>query len=291
MIISKILNYINKLNYKYIILLILLCAILVLIFAIRFYISGNNKNNNNLENFNNNINNDNDSNSISNKKPIPKVIYMCHKDLTEIEKYSKNWKKLNPEYEIKLYNNQLCEEFLLKEFSQLHYDIFKFIPDGPIKADFWRVCIIYKYGGLYVDADIEPLVPLKDYIENDIDFATCISFNFSNDKDKWKFNPHFIMSRPNDKILDDCINKYIEYYNKKKQYYYWEWSICKLFIIKNVNEKKSGIHYDGNKKYQFLLELPTNDKGIDTCEYNGMIVLNNRYSNYFDHTFNDIKDE
>ena len=67
---------------------------------------------------------------------------------------------------------------LLKEYSQLHLDVFNFLKDGPIKSDFWRVCIINKYGGLYVDSDIIPLIPLKNYIEDDDYFVTCISMNF-----------------------------------------------------------------------------------------------------------------
>ena len=125
---------------------------------------------------------------------FPKVIYMCHKNLDFIKKFSINWKILNPDYEIKLYDNNMCYEFLKNEFSQLHADIFNYISDGPIKADYWRVCIIYKYGGLYVDADTEPLVPLKDYLEKDVEFVSC--FNYCND-----FNPHFIMTNKDDNFI------------------------------------------------------------------------------------------
>jgi len=221
-------------------------------------------------------------NNIDNKKTIPKVIYMCHKNINDIKKYSENWTKLNPDYEIKLYDNELCEKFLLEELSELHYNIFKFIPDGPIKADFWRVCIIFKKGGIYADADIKPIIPLKDYIENNVDFVTCISNNFNASSENFQFNPHFIMAHAGDTILQECINRYINYYNNNIEYKYWTWSICNLFIIKNIKQKKSGIHYDENgKKYQFLLERPD----LETCEYNGTIVLNNRYDNYKDHKF------
>ena len=257
----------NKIIKLIIILLILILILLIVYFLVKLF--------KNKENFNSNNNN------LNNKPEIPKVIYMCHKNINDIKKYSENWKRLNPEYEIKLYDNELSEKFLLEEFSQLHCDIFKFIPDGPIKADFWRICIIYKYGGIYADADINPIVPLKDYIEKDVDFVTCISGNFKDDIEVFKFNPHFIISRPNDNILGDCINKYIEFYNNKVEYSYWVWSICNLFNIKNVNEKKSGIHYEGNKKYQFLIETPD----LEKCEYNGIIVFNNRYDEYKDHKF------
>ena len=76
---------------------------------------------------------------------IPNTIYFCNKTLDKMELYANNWKKLNPEYEIKLYDDKMCREFLLNEYSQLHLDIFNFLEDGEIKADFWRVCILNKY--------------------------------------------------------------------------------------------------------------------------------------------------
>jgi len=212
---------------------------------------------------------------------IPKIIYMCYKDLKYIKIHSQNWARLNPEWEIKLYDDNLCAKFLLEEYSQLHADIFNFIPDGPIKADFWRVCIINKYGGLYVDADIEPLVPLSEYIEKDIYFSTCISFNFNKNSDAWKFNPHFIMSANNNPILKNCIKYYVNYYKYNIDYSYVDWSICKFMDINDIKYKKSHIHYDEDgKKYQFLYELNGND-----CEYNDRIVFHNRYPFYKDHNF------
>ena len=213
---------------------------------------------------------------------VPKIIYMCHKNLDKIEIYSKNWKKLNPEYEIKLYDDELCKKFLLDEYSQLHLDIFNFLIDGPIKADFWRVCILNKYGGLYVDADIKPLVPLHKFIEDDDDLVTCISYNFKTSYLYFQFNPHFILCNKNNIILQNCIDRYIQKYINKDLYNYWEWSICYLFIIEGIKEKKSQIIYKNNTKFKFLYE-----KDANHCEYNGEVVLNNRYDNYRNHNFID----
>ena len=212
---------------------------------------------------------------------IPKIIYMCHKNLDKIEIYSKNWKTLNPEYEIKLYDDVLCKKFLLDEYSQLHLDIFNFLEDGPIKADFWRICILNKYGGLYVDADIEPLIPLNKYIENDDDFVTCISSNFDKNNISWQFNPHFILCDKNNIILQNTIELYIKSYNNNKPYDYWRWSICMFFRIEGITEKKSQIIYINDKKFKFLDEI-----NIINCEYNGEVVLNNRYCDYNPNTHN-----
>ena len=211
---------------------------------------------------------------------IPKVIYMCDKTLDNIQKYSLNWKKLNPEYEIKLYDNKLCEDFLLNKFSQLHYDIFKYISDGPIKADFWRLCILYRNGGIYIDSDNEPLIPLKDYIVEDVDFVTCSSYW---DSMNFNFNPNFIMSKAGDTILKECIDLYIKWYNEKKQYTYWGWSIMRVFsdVIKLDNYKKNdGIYYIKNKKIQILKEVQGKNHYDDHNIYNNMRVFNNRYNDY-----------
>lgn len=210
---------------------------------------------------------------------IPKVIYMCHKTLDDIKIYSQNWKRLNPEYEIKLYDDQMCLDFLLQEYSEKHAEVFNFIPHGPIKADFWRLCIINKYGGLYVDADIEPIIPLSEYIEEDDDFVTCISHNFTKDIYPFQLNPHFILSNKDNELLQKFIDIYIRWYNAKIKYRYWEWSICNIMQIKGINEKKSQVIYLNNKKYKFLLEKPC----LEKCEYNDVLVLKNRYSNYDKH--------
>ena len=197
---------------------------------------------------------------------------MCHETLDKIEEASEKWKTLNPEYEIKLYDNKMCEEFLLNNYSETHKNIFNYIKDGQIKADFWRICIINKYGGLYVDSDIMPLVPLKDFIENHIDFCTCISAIY-------KYNPQFIMSKANEEILEKSINEYLNYYKNKKVYSYWDWSICSIMNIEDLNlEKKSGIYYINGKKIQLLLEIRTRSYYNMYCTYNNRRVLNNKFT-------------
>lgn len=209
-----------------------------------------------------------------------KTIYMCYKNIFPLRKYSLNWKLLNPDWNIELYDNKRCIDFFLKEYSQLYVDIFNFIKDGPIKADFWRVCVIYKYGGLYVDADIEPLKPLDFYLESDDFFVTCTSF-----VSHALCNPHFIFAYKNNIILKQAINIYLDYY-KNKKYSYWGWSIVNIFteielLRKIINFKKfDQIKYVDNKKYKIFVE-----KNGNCCTYNGTIVLNNRYKSYKNHKF------
>lgn len=220
------------------------------------------------------------------KSQMPKQVFICDKTLKFITKYSINWRRLNPEYDIILYDNERCRQFLLSEFSQKHVDIFNYLDSGPIKADFWRVCAIYRYGGLYVDADAEPIVPLEHYIDPTVDFVTCSSYGPN-------FNPNFIFAKAGDGLLKQCIDTYEKMYDDRIPFSYWDWSIMTLFnkllILENYN-KEPGIYYDtSGKKYQILKEVSGTSFYDDHNIYNGLRVFNNRYSSYncFTHSFND----
>lgn len=206
-----------------------------------------------------------------------------------MEKYANNWKLLNPDYEIKLYDNEMCENFLLEHYGKLYKDIFNFVKDGPIKADFWRLCILYKYGGVYSDIDNEPLVPINSFLENNVDFLTCSSYW---DAMHYTFNPNFIIANKGEEILKKCIDWYIDKYKNNDAYDYWGWSIMTAFKdtlhLGNEYNKQDGIYYLNDKKIQILKECVGKNHYDDHNIYKNLRIFNNRYSdwNYNTHSFN-----
>jgi len=213
---------------------------------------------------------------------IPKDIYICHKNMEDLKHYSLKWVELNPDMNIHLYDNELCVKFLSENFPPVYTDIFNFIKDGPIKSDFWRLCILYVYGGCYVDADIEPFVPLSSYVTFDEYFVTCLSC-FDN-----SYNPHFIMCEKHNKIIGKCIGEYIKFYTYKFPYSYGNWSIVHIMnriLNFKINNNKSGEFNVLGKKMRFLKEQQYGPDGRQYCNYMGHIVLSNRYQNYKDHRF------
>ena len=186
---------------------------------------------------------------------------------------------MNPGYKINFYDNIDCEIFLLNEYGKEYLEIFQYIKDGPIKSDFWRVCILYKYGGIYSDIDIEYMVPFDDFIK-DVDFASCISHY------ERQFNPHFIFCKKKENhILKKCIDEYVYMYRNKIEYSYWKWSVVTILNkILNSEIFQSKMLFDGIYKgndenmYQFLKENYSNKR--HNCTYGSKIILYNRYIEY-----------
>ena len=83
---------------------------------------------------------------------IPKVVYMTYHDLSRIPEYVKrNIELYCSGYIIKIYNDVDCIEFLDRYYGDIAVTIFKSMETGAHKADFWRYCILYIFGGYYFD--------------------------------------------------------------------------------------------------------------------------------------------
>tara|TARA_Y100000361_G_C11135124_1_gene331403 strand:+ start:609 stop:1400 length:792 start_codon:yes stop_codon:yes gene_type:complete len=227
---------------------------------------------------------------------IPKVIYQTYKDKNVPPIIKERWLKLNPEYEYHLYDDNDCYNFLLKYYTKEHADFFKYkIKDGPIKSDFWRVCILYQFGGIYADIDILPHVPIKEFVDTDTTLYTCIT----DPKLENNLNPHFIATIPKNSLVLECINVYM----KEKiniQYSYIGWSITNIMYntltnyLNNYNLKE-GKYKVKDQTIQFSQEIcPNGDlskEALNICfiKQNGKKIMNNRDSNLYNpyiHSFN-----
>lgn len=108
----------------------------------------------------------------SNKKTIPKIIHYVWvggKPLTPLAKRCINsWKKYLPEYELKLWNEQsLPKEVLDHPYVQEMYQAKKW----AFVSDYIRFWALEKYGGIYLDVDMEVLKSFNPLINKSVGFA------------------------------------------------------------------------------------------------------------------------
>ena len=98
---------------------------------------------------------------------IPKILWQTwktHVIPTELILHKESWKLSNPDLEIKLYSDQECEQFIKNEFGEKIHFLYMSLPHPIMRADFWRIAIIYQYGGYYGDLDITCNISLNELI-------------------------------------------------------------------------------------------------------------------------------
>ena len=95
---------------------------------------------------------------------IPKKIYQTNK-LPQPDFAVENIKNLNLEYEYQFFNDDDCVQFIQNFFGNDVLNVYHNIRTLQHRADLFRYCLLYEYGGVYVDIDIQLLSPIDDIIE------------------------------------------------------------------------------------------------------------------------------
>lgn len=147
----------------------------------------------------------------------------------------------NPDINFHLYDDQECEIFIQENFHEDVYQSFRKLIPGAYKADLWRYCVLYHYGGIYIDIKFQFFQNLRlcsflqeEYfvldqpykatfsIQEDLRFINSSFFIPSLQKKKtWKdkmgiYNG-FMVCLPRNKFLYQCIREIVN--NVKSKYY------------------------------------------------------------------------
>lgn len=130
---------------------------------------------------------------------IPKIIHYCwfgnKKMPYKFRRYIKKWKKLSPDYEIKLWNEN-------------NYDIDKipFVKTAAEKGkwafvtDYIRIDVLYRFGGIYLDTDVEMIKPFDNLLK----YKAFCGFECS---DYVNFGSA-VGAEPNNKIIKEMLDYY-----------------------------------------------------------------------------------
>jgi len=90
---------------------------------------------------------------------IPKNIFQTHKSIQYLKqkpvllKAIQSWRMRGHGFNYYFYDNAMCDDFIKNNFDEQVNKAYFLLPIGVMKADLWRYCIIYKYGGIYADVD------------------------------------------------------------------------------------------------------------------------------------------
>ena len=108
-----------------------------------------------------------------------KIIWVCwfqgeESDMPPLNRECiRRWRSLNPDWQINVLSDASIDNFV-PEFNRIVKDT-PFERGLALKSDLLRILLLEKYGGVWVDASVYPMLPLSDFYDkvvNDTGFFT-----------------------------------------------------------------------------------------------------------------------
>jgi mannosyltransferase OCH1-like enzyme len=124
--------------------------------------------------------------------------------------YNPNWRN----WKYIMYPNQPNCRNHIKEFRPDLLNIYDNFSFNISKYDLWRFVIIQKFGGFYMDMDIEIIKPLDTLIDNKCVFAIE---GYCDDVSKHGIATYMFAATPNNNFIELVINKIFD--NSKNKSY------------------------------------------------------------------------
>ena len=138
---------------------------------------------------------------------IPLVIYQTWNSTLIPKEMANNIVRLltiNPEFDYYLYDDNKSREFILKHFGEEVVNAYDTLIPGAFKADLWRYCVLYIYGGFYLDIKYHSVVPFISLLEYGP--TIFVKERITDISPKDEIHNAFIVSTPKNEVFKYCIN-------------------------------------------------------------------------------------
>lgn len=115
---------------------------------------------------------------------------------------------MSPTFSYRFMVTEEREQFVRENYPGRIYDAYSRIQIGAAQADFWRVLVLQKFGGVYMDIDAHLVWPLERILKSDQEelFLQIKTGEISN---------YFIASKPNNPNLQAVIDQICENIEKE----------------------------------------------------------------------------
>lgn len=207
---NNILNSVNKqINEHLTFIILILIIIIILLIIVYIYV---------INNYNLKLNNNISENFSENNDKIPLNIFQTwhNKELpSKMNETVETLKRQNSEFTYHIYTMDDCIKFINDNFDKKVLNAYNRLIPLAYKADLWRYCILYKYGGIYLDIKYSCVDNFKLIKLTDREHFVKDRPEFFRNKDG--IYQALLITKPNNKLLLECINKIVE--NVNNNYY------------------------------------------------------------------------
>lgn len=141
---------------------------------------------------------------------IPKFIWHTYKSFPpeDLKQHIQSWINLNPDYTWLYMDDLRCSKFIQENFNKEFVDMYNSLPIPVMKADVWRVAVVYAYGGVYTDIDCMCLKPVSTWLDDkdrlvvgvEVDNGALLNYAFA--------------AKPRHPALLSVLNRFMELYKE-----------------------------------------------------------------------------
>jgi len=175
---------------------------------------------------------------------------------------------------VEYYDDEMCEEFVREHFPEA-LEVYNSLFPGAYKSDVWRVMILLKFGGTYMDMGFQVVSPLENYKE--FDFVSVIDGN------PQSIYQAFMYSKPNCLVLKMVYEMIL--HNLKNQLYgisplsvTGPYLVGEAFMLLNSIQVMDREFYEAHgEKYKLLRHEPQLVKTFD-----GKLLFKTKFDGYYE---------
>lgn len=202
---------------------------------------------------------------------IPKLIHLCYIDdeLTPtFEKTITRMKEvlLNSGYKFYLWKPETYQGrklYFLNYFAKNNKAFY---------ADYIRLYALHKYGGIYLDCDVECIKPFDDLLSLDYAISNEIIYKNPDGYFENRIDAGVMLFKINNKIINDCLFYFIMYFNKAT-------NLNKKIILPNLIKKVLKLKLYNISFGNSIIDIKNKEPNENT--------FNVLYSDYFSDNSND----
>lgn len=124
---------------------------------------------------------------------------------------------LNPSYRYEFYDDQRCRLFLEDHFGLDYVEAFDSLVPGAFKCDLWRYAVLYVHGGVYIDLDLAPLVPLDRIISSSDELVSATDRRIFSHIPKNAIYQAFLACKPRHPVMKIALELSFENIKRRKR--------------------------------------------------------------------------
>lgn len=151
---------------------------------------------------------------------IPQIVHYTFKNNnlpSSILDIIENNKRLNPDYEFIFYNDTDVDNFIRTNFPERIYSAFKMLNPsyGAMKADFFRYCVMYIKGGVYIDIKMSLTKNLYEILKLDDECLLDEGNHYEFYRNKPTYEQWLLICKPGHVYFKDMIEHMVSLIEKR----------------------------------------------------------------------------